>query len=79
MKKLCLLKRLYDNYSYIIGPVGWAVMIIFVAGMNWNKVQAYEERLVKVEAWQDGAAPKIDKIDQKLDDLIAFWQVPRKQ
>lgn len=71
----CLPKRLY----YLCTPYIQIGGFIFLCGMNWQKVAAYEDRLVKLEIFQNITTPKIDRIDQKLDDLLAFWNVPHRE
>ena len=78
-KRDCIVKRIYDQYTPYIQLIGFVILCTFTAGMNWSKVSDYESRITKLEAFQETTAPQIAHIDQKLDDLIAFWNVPHKE
>lgn len=76
----CLAKRLYriaTPYVQLIGWLGVAVPLVFMAYGLAEKAQAFDSRISTLESSRTNTDQNIAMLNQKVDLLIDFWQIPR--
>lgn len=79
-------RKFYTAIPYIIQAIGFVIMCSFIVGLYFHKFQANAEALQVITvnvADHEKRMAAIEKsdavINQKLDDMIVFFHVPRSE
>lgn len=84
-----LFRCIYERFTPFIQVIGWmvvAIPVLWTAFCGVNKVLAYDTRLSFLETqdktYKDEIIEvntKVDKVSNKLEDVMEFWQVPHRR
>lgn len=66
-------------YVQLCGAFSGLVAIIFLASGQWQAVQASIGDVSKLMVWHTETDRQLLRIEQKLDDIILYWNVPHKE
>ena len=78
----CLAKRLYraaTPYVQLIGWLGVAVPVVMLLYSLAGKAEAYDGRITALEGSRMTTDQNIGLLNQKVDLMIDFWKIPRRQ
>jgi hypothetical protein len=72
-------RRLWELGTPWVQLFGWAVVVVFTAGIYFTKYQAYAETIAKQEVRITALEDHYAHVDQKLDDIIFYFKIPTHQ
>lgn len=75
-------KKVYDRYTPFVQIIGWVIVIIPIFWMAVSVIQqvmAYDGRIVNVERSQKDYETRFDRLDNKVEDMMDFFNVPHKR
>ncbi len=82
MKSKNIIKKTYEKLTPFIQMAGWIIIAtttLYTAISGFDKVIAYDKRISAVEQIQSEYRDKINKIDNKLEDIMQFWRIPHQR
>lgn len=71
-----MVRRLYELGTPYVQLLGWIIVvfgIVFSAGSRWDRVYAYENRIVILEQFREDTIGQLASMKQKID-IMYEWQ-----
>ena len=68
----CLVVKLWNQATPYIQMLGWVIIVLGVFGaatLQYGKVQAYDDRIAKLEQDNEKQMILLQRIDQRLSDM----------
>lgn len=78
----CLLKHFYEKLTPYIQITGLVAVIVPASFFTFYLIQeatAFESRITSLESFKNDTNTNLALINQKVDLMIDFWHIPRKE